>query len=610
MRARIAVLILLAVGMTAVLPAVDEVSDLALVRPGARGECLTEMEDGEIVSIPLTVIGTLGPSTPEGEIVLVRLEDPRFETTGIIAGMSGSPVYLDGRLLGALAFGWRFSREPVGGVTPFSRMRSLAVPSAGADVSTGSAAAASRPELVELVRAWRDGRLGSELVDWLAPAGGGAPERLPLAVSLTGLHPPGGAGWVAQSWERLGWVAAPGGVEEKLEPRPVIPGAMVAGVLISGDASLAVGGTVTEVRGDQVWAFGHPFLGGGGLRLPMARASVVGVLPSLMSSFKFFSVGPSVGALTVDRTHGVWGRLGETVSLLPVEVEASGRTYSYRAVRDPALLPLLVGYLVQASHAVRGRVFGDQTVRALVEVEYHGGRVATLEESFVGGDASSLAAGLAAALVGYLEATPFQAPELEAVRVRLEARERLEMAEIVDVVPSRSVVRPGEEIDVRIRLRTHRQGLATRMARVRVPAHLPAGRLDLVVADGASWSVYDLAQRPTRPASFADELRLVGRLRPSTTVVVALERKGPGLALPGGTVEAPPSVVISLSAGLGPNLSRVAYHLVGTEYVALPYPVLGAVRVRLKVRVDGAPLASQGDTSTAAAGGAAVEMTQ
>ncbi len=102
-----------------------DVIDPAEVTPGSSGICVTEMDGGERVEIPLTVIGTVGPWTPEGEIVLVRLEDERFRHTGIIAGMSGSPVYIDGRLLGALAFGWSFSKEPIGGVTPFSRMESL-----------------------------------------------------------------------------------------------------------------------------------------------------------------------------------------------------------------------------------------------------------------------------------------------------------------------------------------------------------------------------------------------------------------------------------------------------------------------------------------------------
>ena len=126
--------------------AATEVVDPTAVAAGARGVCITEMEGGERTEIPLTVLGVLEGAAPEGEMVLVRLDDPRFLETGIIAGMSGSPVYVDGRLLGALAFGWSFSREPIGGVKPFSRMRQLELDG----VARGGGGGVGRPALVEL----------------------------------------------------------------------------------------------------------------------------------------------------------------------------------------------------------------------------------------------------------------------------------------------------------------------------------------------------------------------------------------------------------------------------------------------------------------------------
>jgi len=140
----------------AVLPAVEPV-DPSAVAPGSRGVCLTEMDGGELVEIPVTVLGKVGPWAPELDMVLVRLDDPRFEKTGIIAGMSGSPVYVDGRLLGALAYGWGFSREPIAGVTPFVRMLSLA--SEGSAAAAGAASA--RPAFPSSSRRARSAGSGS-----------------------------------------------------------------------------------------------------------------------------------------------------------------------------------------------------------------------------------------------------------------------------------------------------------------------------------------------------------------------------------------------------------------------------------------------------------------
>jgi hypothetical protein len=372
------------------------------------------------------------------------------------------------------------------------------------------------------------------------------------------------------------------------------PGDMVAGVLVSGDATFAVAGTVTAVDGDQVWAFGHPFVTGGGLTMPLARAHVVAVMPSQMVSFKFFSVGEVRGAFLADRTHGVWGRLGEAAPTVPVDVSAGDRSYHFRAVRHPVLLPLMVAYLTQASHAARDRTFGDQTVTVRVGAEYAGRPETVLEDTFAAGDASAVAAGLASALVAYLEGGEFPVPELERVSVRLDARERLERAEVVDAVPERVFVRPGEELGVRVRLRPHRGEEVSRVVRVRVPPEVDAGRLDLVVADGAAWSAYDLAMRPLRTGSFEDELRLVERLTSSTHLVVALEQAGSGAALRGGTVAAPAGVVALLQSGLGSNLSATSYRVLARQDEVLPYPLVGAQRIVLAVRPDDRPTPAPG----------------
>ena len=551
------------------------------VEPGAAGICRTEMDGGELVDIPLTVIGTVGPWTPEGEIVLVRLEDQRFRETGIIAGMSGSPVYVGGRLLGALAYGWSFAKEPIGGVTPFVRMESLA-----AAAGPPSAAGSGRPALTELLEASRGGGRGELLAGWLVPTAPAGLQHLPLPVTTTSSWLPTAGDWLAESWHRLGWQAVPGGASAGAASGPVVPGAMVAGVLVDGDAVVAAGGTVTERRGDEVWAFGHPFLGAGDVRLPMARARVLTVLPSQMSSFKFFTVGETVGSFTSDRSRGIWGRLDRDAVMVPVRVTVDGRAFAFRSVRHPNLTPLLVGYLAQSSQAARGRLFGDQTVALEVRVDYVGHEPARYRELFSSTEAPAQASALAAGVVGYLEASAFQVPELEAVTVAITTDEQASGAELVDVVPERRVVRPGEALTVRLRFRPFRGEEFSRELEIVVPPGTPEGRLDLVAADGASWTLYDLGMRPQRSGSFADEVRLVNSLLSSSTVVLALERRDTGVALQGGTVNLPPGLVVQLQAGLGPNLTTTSYAVTALTREPMIMPVAGAARVELRVVMD------------------------
>ncbi len=570
--------------LAAAAPAAGEVPSVAPedVPPGTRGVCRTEMDGGEMVDVPVTVLGRLAGTAPEGELVLVRLEGPRFEHAGIIAGMSGSPVYVEDKLLGALAFGWPFAKDPIGGVTPFDRM--LEIGSGAGDGAPG--AAARRPSLGVLLDSLAAGDLGTVLVDWLAPEEANDRRALPLAVSTGGLGLP--AGWLAEAWERLGWVASAATAVDPVPVQgPLVPGAMVAGLLATGDASLSVGGTVTEVRGDNVWAFGHPFLGGGSLPMPMARARVVAVLPNLMSSFKFYSVGEAVGGFRVDRTHGVWGRLGQSIPMVPLEVEADGRVYRFRCIRHPVLFPLIAGYLTQGSLLARGRQFGDQTVMVRVEGELEGGATATMEQSFAAPDSPALAAGSVTMLLAYLEGSAVELPPLAGARVRVSSREKIEQAEIVEAVPDRRVVRPGERLGIRVRLRSWRGEESVERVEIQVPGDVPRGRLDAIVADGGSWTQYDLKMRPQSPRTASDELSLLARVEPSHRLVVALERADPGVALPGGPVSTPPSIELALRSGLGVALAPITHRVIARADRTMAVVLLGGHRLPLVVRYDG-----------------------
>jgi len=561
-----------------------EVIDPAEVAPGSAGICVTEMDGGERVEIPLTIIGTVGPWTPEGEIVLVRLEDDRFRHTGIIAGMSGSPVYVDGRLLGALAFGWSFSKEPIGGVTPFSRMETLAD-----DRSFQAGGGRGRPTVTEMMEAEREHRLGEVLTGWLLPERSSELHSLPVAVSASGGWNPAGGDWLAESWRRLGWVSVPGGSFEGSSRGEVEPGAMIAGVMIDGDAVLAAGGTVTEVRGDELWAFGHPFLGGGDFRFPMARANVVTVLPSQASSFKFFTVGETIGSFISDRSRGIWGKINEPAPMVPVTVTVDDRRFDFRTIRHPNLTPFLVAYLTQSSQAARGRLFGDQTIGVRIELRYSGHTPVVYRAMFASGEAPSQAAAIAAGLVAYLETSVFEVPELEAVSIDLETEERLGGAELVDVIPRRRIVHPGELLPVRLRFRPFRGEEFIRESAIRVPPGVPEGRLDLVVADGASWSLYDFGMRPLLPGSFDDEVRLVNSLQSSTSLVMVLERRQTGVTISGGSVVMPPSMVVQMRSGLGPGLMTTSYAVAAKVEEAMGMPMSGAERIELQVRSEKRP---------------------
>ncbi len=556
------------------------------VKAGDRGVCITEIEGGRLLEIQIEILGVVGANQPEGEMVLIRLEDPRFEAVGIAAGMSGSPVMVGGRLLGALAFGWTFATEPIAGVTPFNRMQGLADVSGSS--GSGFEAGSSRPSLLELVTAQSQGRLAETVLNWMVPEGAEGQQVLPLVMASGGPFFSGaGCDWIANVWQRFGWVMAPGGggAGVDLSAGDLRPGSMIAGVLVSGDASLSAGGTVTAIDGAQVWAFGHPFLGAGDVAMPMARASVVTILPSLASSFKVFNAGEMIGALRSDRRHGVWGTLGPVPDMLPLDIRSGDSAYHFEVLRHPLLTPLLTGILVGGSHQVRGRGFGLQTIDLHLEIGLEGGKRLALDQVFDGPDAPSQVAAWTSAVIGFLEASPFASDDIRGIDLTLDSVNGLERASVLDITPERWTVEPGERLGIRVRFRRPGNPVETVRMEIEIPKELAEGRLDLVVADGASWTLYDLRARPTRAGAFEDEIRLLGRLRSSRELVAALEVPGGSLVLSGGTVAAPVGVVATLSSGLGPAFQTAKYRVVSETTVDAGGPVAAAVRLRLVVKV-------------------------
>jgi hypothetical protein len=363
--------------------AVDE------LRPGQQGYVLTTLRGTKPVASPVVVLGVLRNVSPQEDMVLVRLEGEPFQQAGIILGMSGSPVYIEGRLAGAVSHAWAYAKEPIAGVTPITNMLRLLTPNPPAApapvvTDTGSEERASLPDgrqawaagvrasgrgpgEGEQLAATGPGTTGFSLVPFflrraerrfesnapgLPPLGRGsvggsrdsrALTALPLAVSVGGL-PPGGLERLTESLQRAGFVtvaggsppgALPGGSQspaasgaeqpEASEGGAFEPGAPIVVQLVRGDIDISALGTVTAVMGDRVVAFGHPVLGEAGAELPLASASIKAVIPSQLVSLKLWSVLQEVGATETDGQAGLTGRIGRRATTIPVTLSVSRR---------------------------------------------------------------------------------------------------------------------------------------------------------------------------------------------------------------------------------------------------------------------------------------------
>lgn len=526
---------------------------LSEVRPGLLVEAHTVFQGERVETFGLEVLGVLEQGAAQGALILARATEPRVEHTGIVAGMSGSPVYAaDGRLLGAIAYAWGFSKDPICGITPIGEMLPI-----------WELAEESSPEAFG-----RAGESGAPAA--AAPGASGALPRLRTPLAAAGFAPQALA-WL-EPWAReRGFLLTPGGLAPAApaaagsastgtapQPRRLAPGDAIAVDLLRGDAGLAAIGTVTAVRGDRVLAFGHPFFLGGPTRLPLSRAAITAILPSLQSSFKIGTSLELVGTLTEDRRAGVAGRLGPAPEMLPLAVRvrvpgAPESTFHFQAAKHRALAPQIVAVAAVNAALARGALPGESTWRWRVTAELRGAPARRLDlADLAPGDGLPIFQTLATLVSGLVD-NPWEPVDLERVDIALEVVPRRDELRVTAIRLARSRVRPGESVRVEVDLAAHRGGTSTATLEYRVPPGSAAGALTLFVGGGADWARYDAREAPGRhrAGSTSELLRRLADAPRAARLYLAVYGGPPEASLRGRDYPGLPPSAQRLLAGAG-----------------------------------------------------------
>jgi hypothetical protein len=344
------------------------------LQPGQKAVVKTVFEGQRIEEFEAEIVGVLKGGASEGDMVLARATGDRVKRTGIAQGMSGSPVYVDGKLVGALSAGWSFSREPLFVVTPIGEMLgTLEHRSTDSDVSgaSGPGGLAATPETGFGAFAWPGVAPAPAAAHPDPPATdlfSGAPTRLAVPVACVGLHA-GLLPTASRLLQPLGFTAVPGGgVAKTSSASSFEPGSAVAVELMRGDLRLSAIGTVTWREGDRVLIFGHPFFQAGSIRLPLSSASITTIVASDLTSFKLGSAGAPLGTATQDRRAAVAGTVGPSPALMPLAVTIAGdtrrpRTFRFESIEDRGLAPQLVSLAAVNSLLEAGGTNASQTAR-------------------------------------------------------------------------------------------------------------------------------------------------------------------------------------------------------------------------------------------------------
>ena len=585
--------------LAAVTTQASEKMPLSEVRKGMKGYGLTVFEGTEIEKFDVEIVGVMHNIGPGQNLILARVDHPVVDRAGVIAGMSGSPVIVDGKVIGALAYAWQFAKEPIAGITPIDEMLNLprslpagASPAGATPRMTGSellTAIASREPEEAFKR-----MLGAAPVAASSLSGA---TRIALPVSLASFAPDTVQRF-APHLADLGFTAVPAGATSTSTAASsgkvsFEPGDPIGAVLLEGDFNVAASGTVTYVDGDHVYAFGHPFLDMGEINFPMATSEVIGVMPSLSNSFKFSNTGDIVGVLQQDRAAGIMGILGAAPEMIPVEITLNGggapRTWRVNVVRHSHLSPLMLAMVTDSVVSNAQKAAGERTVLMESEIQVKGFDTIRLREGWAGQQARQAIPQYLALVSGYLMSNEFTATEIESVKINLTHTDDLKTARLMEaslVAPPKGYVAPGDTVQVRAVLKPFRGEAFVETFDVRVPEDQGAGTAYLLVGSGSVMNALDFSFVPPDPRTLEQVMGVLERLRPSTDLTVGLYSSSEGAVSAGVYLpNLPPSVraVVSADTSNGAK-AAVKYHPAGHSSKPLGYIVDGALKIDLKVR--------------------------
>jgi len=470
------------------------------IQPGMEAYCLTVYKGTEIEKFSLEVLDVVRNISPGRDAILVQGKDERFIHTGPVAGCSGSPVYIDGRLAGALAFAWTFSKDPLYGVTPIEEM--LRVGEGQADTEKGVREAGivfdfSKPidfaEVDRQITAPRSPRRNSVT---------GATE-LPCPLITSGLS--------EQVCEQLSTLVEPFGfvtvagigggsslsqaTSGERQVTKLVPGACLVVPLMTGDISMEAVGTVTEVVDNKVYGFGHSYFGHGAVDLPMATGQVHTVVSSIIRSFKFASSLEIVGALTTDESAAVIGRIGAEADMIPLTIkvdrynDVEKRLYNCQVVNNRLITPGLIRVAIAGAALMLGSLPPDNMIEYKVNIGLEGAESITFENISTGMRLDEMLMESAGS-IALLMNNPYKKVDIKSIDVNVRELAKNIVSHIWSVELSDSKVKAGETVNVSVVVESFLAGKKRYQCSLTVPQNLAPGRYNLIIAGGYGYQEF------------------------------------------------------------------------------------------------------------------------
>ncbi len=474
------------------------------IKPGMQAYCLTEYGVAGIEKFALEVVDVVRDFDPGLDVILVNSTDERFIHTGPVAGCSGSPVYINGRLAGALAYAWPYAKDPLYGVTPISEMLKVGLgeQTAGSNQSAGQGWSVfdfSKPiDLTEVDRQFRN-----ELKKRSSNLSGASPLPCLLVTSgmTSGIHEK-----LDELFKPLGLMVVAGGgggsnPDGSAEKTQLVPGSCLTLPLVSGDINLAVSGTVTEVRGDKVYGFGHSYLGYGPVDLPMATGKVHTIVSNIYRSFKLTSVLEDVGALTMDQSMAVFGQIGAKAKTIPLTIridrynDIEKRLYNCRVANNRMLTPMLLQSALSGAAFQLGDFPPDHMIEYKVAIGLENDKSIRFQNVSTARGVNDLIIESAGS-VALLMNNPYEEIDIQSVDYDIRIVPRSIISHIWSLDLSDSKFKAGENIDIEVVVESVLAGKKKYKCTLELPEDLAPGKYDLTVCGATDYERFLVKSKP------------------------------------------------------------------------------------------------------------------
>jgi hypothetical protein len=564
------------------------------IHAGMRGVAYTVFEGVKPEPMNVEVLGVLhNENGPKGDIILVRLHGEKVEYTGVVAGMSGSPVYIDGKLAGALAFRiGSFSKEPIAGVTPIADMLEINA----LDKSPAEEAAATKPAVSSV--AGKTAAPGDattlpgsvqNFADYLQPI------ETPLV--FTGFSEDA-VRQFAPEFASAGIVPVmgAGSVSNEKQPEPLEPGSAVSAILVRGDMDIAATCTVTYMDPQRLLACGHPLLQFGSVDLPMNKAEVLATLASPLNSFKIVNTTEEAGVFVQDRHTGILGVFNKQPDMIPVSLTIHGgaatKEFHFEVLNNPRLSPVAV--MATVFNALHGmNEYGEEiTYRLNGSIDVKGFPEVALKNMFVpteNGQPAAMSAALSLGdRFGRIYDNPYNAPAVKSVKLDFDLVRERRWARLESARTDVTEARPGDEITVETVLAPYRGERVVRQIAVKIPTSASKGTLRILVSDGETLDrVGHTNPLFARKLDLASTIAMLNKEHENNRVYVSLLETDPEARIADKVMPTLPISVMNVMDGMRGNQEMIVSGESNVDETATPpldYVVSGAQLLTVTVK--------------------------